>query len=84
MTTLGVHTTVARERSRAYWAVADCWNVTRRSLTHYQRQPLAIVWQLGFPIISVLLYGYIFGSAMKVPGAATTGRSSCQACSPPP
>ncbi|MFD5876393.1 ABC transporter permease [Streptomyces sp. NPDC060322] len=68
MTTLGVHTTVARERSRAYWAVADCWNVTRRSLTHYQRQPLAIVWQLGFPIISVLLYGYIFGSAMKVPG----------------
>ncbi|WP_405693004.1 ABC transporter permease [Streptomyces sp. NBC_01185] len=68
MTTLGVHTTVARERSRASWAVADCWNVTRRSLTHYQRQPLAIVWQLGFPIISVLLYGYIFGSAMKVPG----------------
>lgn len=53
---------------RAYWALADCWNVTRRSLTHYQRQPVAIVWQLGFPILSVLLYGYIFGSAMKVPG----------------
>ncbi|MFJ1594438.1 ABC transporter permease [Kitasatospora albolonga] len=33
-----------------------------------QRQPSAIVWQLGFPILSVLLYGYIFGSAMKVPG----------------
>lgn len=53
---------------RVYWAVADGWNVLRRGLTHYQRQPLAIVWQLGFPIISVLLYGYVFGSAMKVPG----------------
>ncbi|MEV5674399.1 ABC transporter permease [Streptomyces sp. NPDC052179] len=53
---------------RAYWALADSWNVTRRSLTHYQRQPTSIIWQLGFPILSVLLYGYVFGSAMKVPG----------------
>ncbi|PVE10484.1 ABC transporter permease [Streptomyces scopuliridis] len=53
---------------RAYWAVADCWNAVRRGLTHYQRQPVYIVWQLGFPIVSVLLYGYVFGSAMKVPG----------------
>ncbi|MCR8946001.1 MULTISPECIES: ABC transporter permease [Streptomyces] len=57
-----------RERGLAYWAVSDCWNITRRSLTHYQRQPSAVVWQLGFPILSVLLYGYVFGSAMKVPG----------------
>ncbi|MGY3681935.1 ABC-2 type transport system permease protein [Streptomyces sp. TE33382] len=56
------------ERGRLHWALADCWNVTRRSLTHYQRQPIAIIWQLGFPILSVLLYGYVFGSAMKVPG----------------
>lgn len=53
---------------RAYWALADCWNVVRRGLTHYQRQPVNIAWQLGFPILSVLLYGYVFGSAMKVPG----------------
>ncbi|MYT72155.1 MULTISPECIES: ABC transporter permease [unclassified Streptomyces] len=51
-----------------YWAVADCWNVVRRGLTHYQRQPVNIAWQLGFPILSVLLYGYVFGSAMTVPG----------------
>ncbi|MER5551064.1 ABC transporter permease [Streptomyces sp. NPDC002793] len=68
MTALELRAATGRERSRAYWTLADCWNVTRRSLTHYQRQPLAIVWQLGFPIISVLLYGYVFGSAMKVPG----------------
>ncbi|HET6857235.1 MAG TPA: ABC transporter permease [Streptomyces sp.] len=52
---------------RAYWAVADCWNVVRRGLTYYQRQPVLIAWQLGFPIISVLLYGYVFGGAMKAP-----------------
>lgn len=57
-----------RGHDHAYWAVVDCWNITRRTLTHYQRQPAAIVWQLGFPILSLLLYGYVFGSAMKVPG----------------
>ncbi|NEE38996.1 ABC transporter permease, partial [Streptomyces sp. SID7982] len=35
------------DRGLAYWAVVDCWNITRRTLTHYQRQPAAIVWQLG-------------------------------------
>ena len=55
-------------RTGTYWLLADCWNIVRRGLTHYQRQPVNIAWQLGFPILSVLLYGYVFGSAMKVPG----------------
>ncbi|MBV1936761.1 ABC transporter permease [Streptomyces sp. BV286] len=55
-------------RGRTYWVLADCWNIVRRGLTHYQRQPINIAWQLGFPILSVLLYGYVFGSAMQVPG----------------
>ncbi|MFF2846970.1 ABC transporter permease [Streptomyces sp. NPDC058001] len=53
---------------RLYWAVADSWNLVRQGLTHFRRQPAFIAWQLGFPIISVLLYGYVFGSAMVVPG----------------
>ncbi|WP_426499772.1 ABC transporter permease [Streptomyces sp. D54] len=57
-----------RNHGSVFWAVSDCWNITRRTLTHYQRHPSAVVWQLGFPILSVLLYGYVFGSAMKVPG----------------
>lgn len=56
------------DHGRAWWAVADCWNLVRRSLTHYQRQPTFILWTLGFPLVSVLLYGYVFGSAMRVPG----------------
>lgn len=58
----------AGDHGRAWWAVADCWNLVRRSLTHYQRQPTFILWTLGFPLVSVLLYGYVFGSAMRVPG----------------
>ncbi|SEF17218.1 ABC transporter permease [Jiangella alba] len=53
---------------RLYWALADGWTVARRTLTHLVRQPGNIAWQLGFPIVSVLLFGYVFGSAMSVPG----------------
>ncbi|KND45670.1 ABC transporter permease [Streptomyces stelliscabiei] len=58
----------SRARGRMYWLFSDVWNIVRRGLTHYRRQPVNIAWQLGFPILSVLLYGYVFGSAMKVPG----------------
>ncbi|MFI1018128.1 ABC transporter permease [Streptomyces sp. NPDC020965] len=51
-----------------YWAVADCWSLVRRTMLHYRRRPSYIAWQLGFPIVSVLLYGYVFGGAMKPPG----------------
>ncbi|MFJ9245277.1 ABC transporter permease [Streptomyces sp. NPDC101776] len=56
------------QHGRVFWTIADCWNVVRRGLTHYRRQPVSILWQLGFPILSVLLYGYVFGKAMRVPG----------------
>ncbi|MFE4590531.1 ABC transporter permease [Streptomyces laurentii] len=55
-------------RGRVYWAVADCATLVRRTLLNYRRKPIAILWQLGFPIVSVLLYGFVFGSAMRVPG----------------
>ncbi|SEQ27866.1 ABC transporter permease [Streptomyces radiopugnans] len=55
--------------NRLYWALADCWTIVRRDLTHLVRQPSIIAWQLGFPIVSVLLFVYVFGSAMDV-GAA--------------
>ncbi|MCT4356811.1 ABC transporter permease [Streptomyces sp. Je 1-79] len=60
--------TLDTRHGRAYWAVVDCGNVVRRTLLNYRRQPAAILWVLGFPIVSVLLYGFVFGSAMRVPG----------------
>lgn len=53
---------------RFVWALTDSWTIVRRGLTHLIRQPSNIAWQLGFPIVSVLLFGYVFGSAMSVPG----------------
>ncbi|MFG2329606.1 ABC transporter permease [Streptomyces sp. NPDC048604] len=63
-----VDLTPVSSRGRAYWAVADGLTLVRRTLLNYRRQPVLIVWQLGFPIVSVLLYGFVFGSAMRVPG----------------
>lgn len=61
--------TVAPDRgpvARARWAVADCLTVVRRDLTHLAAEPSRIAWQLGFPIVSVLLFVFVFGSAMDV------------------
>jgi ABC transporter DrrB family efflux protein len=50
--------------------MADCWTVVLRDLMHLVKQPSLIAWQLGFPIVSVLLFVYVFGSAMDVGGGA--------------
>ncbi|WP_461110362.1 ABC transporter permease [Streptomyces calidiresistens] len=52
--------------SRLWWALADCWTIVRRDLGHLAKQPSLIAWQLGFPVVSVLLFVYVFGSAMVV------------------
>jgi ABC-2 type transport system permease protein len=54
--------------SRAKWAVVDCWTVVLQELTHLVRQPSTFAWQLGFPIVMVLMFVYVFGSAMDVSG----------------
>ncbi|UCM91799.1 ABC transporter permease [Streptomyces marincola] len=51
---------------RVYWAFVDCWTIVKRELVHLVKQPSLIAWQLGFPIVSVLLFVYVFGSAMDV------------------
>jgi ABC transporter DrrB family efflux protein len=50
------------------WAVADGWQVTRRDLLHWVRQPAPVIVGLLFPVLLVLMFGYLFGGAMTVPG----------------
>lgn len=50
------------------WAVADGWTITRRDLTHWVRQPEPVIFGLLFPIMIVLMFGFLFGGAMRVPG----------------
>jgi ABC-2 type transport system permease protein len=54
--------------NRMKWAVMDCWTVVWQELTHLVRQPSVFAWQLGFPIVMVLMFVYVFGSAMDVSG----------------
>jgi len=56
--------------SRFGWALADAWTVTRRDLIHWVRQPFGIIVSLLFPVMLVLMFGYLFGGAMSVPGGS--------------
>ncbi|MEQ4300099.1 ABC transporter permease [Plantactinospora sp. B6F1] len=60
--------------SRIRWAVVDCWTILLQEMVHLVRQPSTFAWQLGFPIVMVLMFVYVFGSAMDVSGqGAGTG-----------
>jgi ABC-type multidrug transport system permease subunit len=50
------------------WALRDTWTITRRDLIQWVVTPWRIVGELAFPIMFVLLFGYVFGSGMRVPG----------------
>ncbi|MFK3983342.1 ABC transporter permease [Micromonospora sp. NPDC050397] len=53
---------------RLRWAVADGWTITRRDLSHWARQPWQIAIGLLFPVLNVLMFGYLLGGGMTVPG----------------
>lgn len=53
---------------RLRWAAADGWTLTRRALTHWARRPDQLVIGLAFPVLVVLMMGYLFGGQMEVPG----------------
>ena len=62
--------TMAPERagSRLLWAARDCWTIVLQEFTHLMRQPSTFAWQIGFPVVMVLMFVYVFGSAMDVTG----------------
>lgn len=53
---------------RLRWTLADGWTITRRELAHWARQPARILLGLLFPVMTVLMFGYLFGGQMRVPG----------------
>ncbi len=54
--------------ARVRWALADGLTVVWRDLRHLKYQPGELVGALVFPAVMVLLFGYVFGSAIRVPG----------------
>ncbi len=53
---------------RVRWAVSDAWTITQRDVAHWGREPIGVAFTLLFPIMMVLMFGYLFGGAISVPG----------------
>ncbi len=53
---------------RARWAVKDSWTIVVQEFLHLVHQPSTFAWQLGMPVVMVLMFVYVFGSAMDVTG----------------
>ncbi|MET9377642.1 ABC transporter permease [Streptomyces sp. NPDC003035] len=49
--------------------MSDCWTMTRRELAHWARQPVQVVVGLIFPIMMLLMFGYLVGGGREIEGA---------------
>jgi ABC-2 type transport system permease protein len=54
----------------ARWTVLDSWTITQRALLHWARQPAQVIVGLLFPVLMVVLFGYLLGGQMEVPAGA--------------
>ena len=61
-------TSVATPHRPAFGAFRDAWAIARRNLIVYRRVPTLVVFTLIQPVVFVLLFRYVFGGAIKVPG----------------
>ena len=59
------------ERSAAAHFVADVWVLTKRSLARIKNEPETLADVTIQPVIFVLLFAYVFGGAIGVPGGGS-------------
>ncbi len=58
-----------RPQAQPASVLTDAWVITQRDLRHWLREPWGVVIGWLFPVMSVLLFGGLFGGAISVPGA---------------
>jgi ABC-2 type transport system permease protein len=56
--------------SQASLAFADGANIAKRNLIKIKRVPEILIWTLMSPIMFVLLFAYVFGSSIDIPGTS--------------
>ena len=44
------------------------WVITQRDLKHWQREPWTPIFTIAFSIMLLLVFGYLFGGAIELPG----------------
>lgn len=54
--------------ARIGWAVSDGWELTVREFGHVRRAPGELLGLIIFPGLMVIMFGYVFGSAIQAPG----------------
>ena len=54
--------------TRARWSVSDSLTIARRNLLVWMRVPAFIVFSVIQPVMFVLMFRYVFGGAIRVPG----------------
>ncbi|WP_221359965.1 ABC transporter permease [Streptomyces beigongshangae] len=50
------------------YALSDSWTMTRRELAHWARQPAQVLVGLVFPVMLLLMFGYLIGGGRGVQG----------------
>ncbi|MFD6323062.1 ABC transporter permease [Streptomyces sp. NPDC058442] len=50
------------------YALTDSWTMTRREFARWGRQPVAVVVNLVFPVMLLLMFGYLIGGGRGVSG----------------
>lgn len=51
------------------YALTDCWTMTRRELAHWARRPGRLAVGFVFPVMLLLMFGYLIGGGRGVGGA---------------
>ena len=53
------------------WVVSDILTLTKRNLIRYTRIPQLLVFSSIQPVMFLLLFTYVFGGAIQVPGGGS-------------
>jgi ABC-2 type transport system permease protein len=53
---------------RLRWTLTDGWLLIRRILLHLKHSPGQLISMLIFPAVMVVIFGYVLGSSIRVPG----------------
>jgi len=57
-----------QQHSGLYWALADAWVLAKRRLVQIPRIPDELIFATIQPVMFVLLFRYVFGSSIHIPG----------------
>jgi ABC transporter DrrB family efflux protein len=70
MSALAATSTATAQHSRLYWGIVDTLTIARRHLLHIPQQPEQWASATLQPIMFVVLFRYVFGGAIQIPGVS--------------